>query len=390
MEKIRDLKAREILDSRGDPTVEVELQTENHIRSIASAPSGASVGAFEAVELRDNDPNRFGGKGVLKALKGINETIKPALLGQDVQNQESIDQLMIELDGTPHKSNLGSNAILAVSEAVCKAAAASTREHLYRYIQKLTSSTGPKLPRPMFNFIEGGKHADNNLEVQEFLVVPNESKFSDNLRYASEKFGMLKKILKNLGIGLSVGHEGGFAPNLSNEEDALKLLQKLDGIHLAVDFAGAVPKALPLDTLATNYPVISFEDPAAEDDWGVWKQITQKFGAKMMIVGDDLYSSSAERLKKGVAEKTSNAVIIKPNQIGTISEVLAFVKLARESGQKLIVSHRSGETEDTFIADFAVGVAAEFAKFGAPSRGERISKYNRLLRIEEEIGQDGQ
>jgi len=386
MEKIRDLKTREILDSRGDPTVEVELQTENYIRSIASVSSGASIGAFEAVELRDNDPNRFGGKGVLKALRSINETLKPALVGQDVQNQEEIDRLMIELDGTSHKSNLGSNAILAISVAVCKAAAISTKQPLYRYIQKLVGSSEPKIPCPMFNFIEGGKHADNNLEIQEFLVVPEEGKFSDSLRYASEKFGMLKKILKNLGIGLSVGHEGGFAPNLPNEEEAFKLLQKLDGVHLAVDFAGVVPKDLPLDKLTTAYPVISCEDPAAEDDWQVWTQITQQFGQRIMIVGDDLYSSSAERLKKGVAEKATNAVIIKPNQIGTISEAIVFVKLARKSGQKLVVSHRSGETEDTFIADFAVGLAAEFAKFGSPNRGERISKYNRLLRIEEEIG----
>ena len=385
MAKITSVLAREILDSRGDPTVEVELRTDGAASAIASVPSGASVGSHEAVELRDNDPARFGGLGALKAIKNIEQTIAPALVGQEVGDQQSVDQMMIDLDGTPHKSKLGANAILAVSMAACKAAARSQNEPLYKYIANLLGEGPGKMPTPMFNFIEGAKHADNNLEIQEYLAIPRSQTFKDNYREGSEAFHNLKKILKNRGVGIAVGHEGGFAPMLPSSEEPLKLINDSGEVALALDLAGVMPNGLSVEKLIDGYGVISFEDPAEEDDWEKWAEITGKFGGKAMIVGDDILATNIERLKQAVSLKAVNALIVKPNQVGTISETLEFVKLAKQSKYRMVVSHRSGETEDTFIADFAVGAGADFAKFGAPSRGERVAKYNRLLRIEEEM-----
>jgi len=385
MQKIIKIIAREILDSRGDPTVEVELETDGHIRTISSVPSGASVGSYEAIELRDKDPQRFGGMGVLKAVENIKNTLGPALVGVDVTNQKLIDESLIGLDGTPHKSKMGANSLLAISAAACRAGAIAKGMPLYRYIQQLSETKEVKIPLPMFNFIEGAKHADNNLVIQEFLVIPEKESFFENYRLSSELFHNLKKILKNRGLGSAVGHEGGFAPSLPSDEDALRLLQETGQLKIALDFAGAVPNELPLEKIAANYPVVSFEDPVAEDDLDAWIEVTKTYGNRILIVGDDVFSSSVTRFQEGVAKKIANAVIVKPNQIGTITEVVEFVKLARSSNYKLVVSHRSGETEDSFISDFSVGIAADYAKLGAPSRGERVSKYNRLVRIEEEL-----
>ncbi|MDH4358547.1 MAG: enolase [Candidatus Berkelbacteria bacterium] len=389
MQKIIKIVAREILDSRGDPTVEVELETDGHIRTISSVPSGASIGSYEAVEVRDKDPQRFGGMGVLKAVENIKNTLGPSLVGVDVTNQKSIDETLAGLDGTPHKSKMGANALLAISMAACRAGAISKGIPLYRYIQGLSETKEAKIPLPMFNFIEGAKHADNNLIIQEFLVVPEKEIFFDNYRLASELFHNLKKILKNRGLGSAVGHEGGFAPSLPSDEDALRLLQETGQLKIALDFAGAVPNELPLEKIASSYPVISFEDPVAEDDLEAWADVTKTYGNRILIVGDDVFSSSVSRFQEGVAKNIANAAIVKPNQIGTITEVIDFVKLAKSSNYKLVVSHRSGETEDSFISDFAVGIAADYAKLGAPSRGERVSKYNRLVRIEEELKNKG-
>lgn len=385
MEKIIAIKAREVLDSRGDPTVEVELETENHFRSIASVPSGASVGSHEAIDLRDGDQGRFGGLGVLKAIEGIKNTIAPVLIGQDVCDQKTIDQTLIQLDGTPHKSKLGGNATLAVSIACSKAGASSQNLQLYKHIESLSGQTVTKIPMAMFNFIEGAKHADDNLIIQEFLVIPQSQKFIENYQKASEVFHNLKKVLRSRGLYIAVGQEGGYAINLASDEDALRVISESGDIKIGLDMAGVVPNNLPLETIIGKYPVISLEDPAEEDSFEAWTEITAKYGNDHMIVGDDIFATNVERLKEGIDKKMANAVIVKPNQIGTISEAIDFVNLARANNYKLVVSHRSGETEDSFIADFAVGINADFVKFGAPSRGERVSKYNRLLRIEEEI-----
>jgi enolase len=385
MENIISIKAREILDSRGDPTVEVELETENHIKSIASAPSGASVGSHEAIELRDNDPNRYMGMGVLRAIENVNNIIGQALVGQDVQDQKTIDDTLNRLDGTPHKSKLGANAILAVSVASAKAAALSKKISLYQYIGELAGFSPQSLPKPMFNFFEGGKHADNDLVIQEFLVLPDKGSFKENYRCGSEMFHALGKILKDRKLPIAVGHEGGFAPNLPSDEDALKLIREAGQVNIGLDLAGNVPNGMNLEDIVSRYTIVSLEDPAGEDDWEGWITLTQKLGQRIMIVGDDLLASDIERLKQAVDKKAVNAVIIKPNQIGTVSEAIEFVKFAKQNNLRIVASHRSGETEDPFIADFAVGVGADYAKFGAPSRGERICKYNRLLRIEEEL-----
>jgi len=385
MERVIEVKAREILDSRGDPTVEVELETEKHIKTIASVPSGASVGSYEAVELRDNDPQRFGGLGVLKAIEAIKSTLGAAVVGQDVTEQAAVDKMLVELDGTPHKSKLGANAILAVSLAVCKAGTQAQNLPLYKYIQKLSGVTELKMPRAMFNFIEGAKHADNNLKVQETMVVPVNDNFKECYRFASETFHKLKKLLKDRNLGVAVGAEGGFAPSLPSDEDSLRLIEESGQVKIAIDFAGIIPDNLPLEKYINEHPVVSVEDPAEEDDWEGWAKITATYGQKCLIVGDDIFASNTERLQEGVSKKVANAVIVKPNQIGTVMETIKFAKLAKSSNYKLVVSHRSGETEDPFIADFAVGLGADFVKFGAPSRGERVSKYNRLLRIEEEL-----
>lgn len=384
MEKIIAIKAREILDSRGDPTVEVELETENHIKTIASVPSGASVGSYEAIELRDNDVSRYNGFGVLSAITNIKNVIAPAIIGMDIENQEMVDKTLIDLDGTPHKSKLGANAILAVSMACCKATAIKMQIPLFQYIAKI-SGISPKLPKPLFNFIEGAKHADNNLVIQEFLVIGDKDSFKQNYQEASEAFHRLKDILKERGLTIAVGHEGGFAPNLPSDEDALRLLKESSPNKIGLDMAGVVPKTLTIDKIVTQYPVYILEDPAEEDDISAWAEITKTYGQNVLIVGDDVFSTNTQRFTEGVEKGVANAVIVKPNQIGTVSEAIQFAKLAKEKGYKTIVSHRSGETEDTFISDFAVGIGSDFAKLGAPSRGERVSKYNRLLRIEEMI-----
>lgn len=383
MEKIVKIIAREVLDSRGDPTVEVELETENHIATIASAPSGASVGSNEALELRDKDPGRYNGMGVLKAIEAISQKIAPALIGFDVEDQKGLDETMISLDGSPHKSNLGANSILGISVAACKAAAIKKKVPLYRHIADLSGTTEIKLPIPMFNFIEGAKHADNNLTIQEFLVITEDGKFADRVRTGSELFHNLSKIIKNRGLDVAVGHEGGFAPNLPGDEDALKLLVEAGAKRIGLDFAGVVPENLQLDYIITNYPVYTLEDPVEESNWDEWTNMTAKYTTDHLIIGDDIFCSSEARLKEGIEKKAGNAVIVKPNQIGTITETINFVNLAKKSNYQLVASHRSGETEDSFIADFAVGIGANYAKFGAPSRGERVAKYNRLMRIEE-------
>jgi len=280
---------------------------------------------------------------------------------------------------------LGANAILAVSIAASKIFAAQMNTDLFRYIAKISSNQILKIPKTMFNFIEGAKHADNNLSIQEFLVIFDQETFKENYRFASELFHKLKKVLVDNNLGTGVGHEGGFAPTLASDEEALRILSSLGNIKIALDLAGVVPQNLSVDTIVNQYPVVSLEDPAGEDDLSIWEDLTRKFSQKIMLVGDDIFATNIERLKMGTEKHIGNAVIVKPNQIGTVSETINFVKLSKQSNYKVIVSHRSGETEDTFIADFAVGVNADFVKFGAPSRGERISKYNRLLRIEESI-----
>lgn len=386
MEKIIKIVAREILDSRGDPTVEVELETENGIKTIASAPSGASVGTNEALELRDSDPNRYSGSGVLKAMSSITDKLAPALVGYDCEDQKGLDDTMISLDGSPHKSNLGANAILPISVAACKAAAQAKRLPLYKHIAELAGNSEIKMPLPMFNFIEGAKHADNNLKIQEFLVITESDTFKERLRTGSELFHNLKTIIKNRGLDIAVGHEGGFAPNLSGDEDALKLLVEAGAKRMGLDFAGVVPENLNVEYITTNYPVNTLEDPVDESNWEEWANVTATLGQKALIIGDDIFCTNVDRLKEGFEKKVGNAVIVKPNQIGSISEAIAFANLAKQNNYQLVASHRSGETEDTFIADFAIGIGAQYAKFGAPSRGERVAKYNRLLRIEESLG----
>ncbi len=385
MSKISAVLAREILDSRGDPSVEVELKTDDGIHVVASSPSGASVGSHEAVEKRDGDLNRFGGLGVLGAVKNVNEVISKAIQGADVSSQKNIDQTLIDLDGTSHKSRLGANAILATSIAVCKAGAINNQVALFEYIGRLSENINFKIPSVMFNFIEGAKHASNNLTIQEFLAVFEKPSFKESYQMAAEAFHRLGKILKERKLGSSVGFEGGYAPNLPTDEDALSLLVESGQVQIALDLAGVIPDEMNLEEIVKKYPIISLEDPINEDDWEAWVALTATLGTKINIVGDDLLASNVERLIEAVDIKACNSVIVKPNQIGTVSEAIKFANLAKSSNLKTIVSHRSGETEDTFIADFAVGVGSDFVKFGAPSRGERIAKYNRLLRIEEKI-----
>lgn len=386
MEKIVKIFAREVIDSRGDPTLEVELETENHIHTIASAPSGASVGSNEALELRDKDPNRYNGLGVLKAIESVQNVLAPALIGFDVEDQKGLDETMISLDGTAHKSNLGANAILSISIAACKAGAMSKKIPLYQHIGQQSGVAEFKMPLPMFNFIEGAKHADNNLAIQEFLVITDGETFKERVRQGSELFHNLKKIIKNRGLDIAVGHEGGFAPELPGDEDALKLIVESGAKRIGLDLAGVVPENLKLDYIVANYPVNTLEDPAEESDWEEWSSVTSQFSDKALIIGDDVFCTNTERLQEGINRKVANAVIVKPNQIGTVSETIAFANMAKQNNYQLVASHRSGETEDTFIADFAVGIGAQYAKFGAPSRGERVAKYNRLLRIEEGLG----
>ena len=412
IQKIKDIKAREILDSRGNPTIEVDVLLDNNLLGRASVPSGASTGIYEAYELRDNDKNRYLGKGVLKAVNNVNTVIKNALINKNIFNQEEIDNILIKLDGTPNKSNLGANAILGVSLACAKAAAKALNIELYEYINK---DQNKSIPTPLMNILNGGAHASNNVDIQEFMIVPKSNKtFKDGLRMCVEVFHSLRKVLLEHNISFSgVGDEGGYAPNLNSDEDALKVIVEaiikanykpnID-FTIAIDAASSewynkekdlyiLPKSNKTMTkeelvdmwsyLVNTYPISSIEDGMGEIDIEGWKLLTNKLSNKVQLVGDDLFVTNTNRLQMGINEKIANAILIKVNQIGTLSETLNTIALAKEHNYKIIISHRSGETNDSFIADLAVGSDAKQFKAGAPSRGERIAKYNRLLHIEE-------
>ena len=410
MSKIVDIKAREILDSRGYPTVEVEVKTEKGYIGIASVPSGASTGSREALELRDND-ERYFGKGVLKAVNNVNTIIKNKIVGMEVSHQKEIDTMMIELDGTDNKSNLGANAILGVSLACIKAAANETHKEIYEYLNPREK----RIPKVMFNIINGGMHSKNNLDIQEFMIVPKRESFKESLRCASEIFHELKKLLDNEGLTTSVGDEGGFAPNLENNKSALNYIIKAiesagykpgKDVFIALDVAASSfyneqnekykieDKFLTRDELLEyyldllkNYPIISIEDPFDENDYEGFKLITEKLGKGLNIVGDDLFVTNKKELQNGIDNKMCNSILIKPNQIGTFLEMLETVILAKKNNYTTIMSHRSGETTDTFIIDAAVALNVPFIKTGSVSRGERICKFNRLLKIEEELNE---
>lgn len=408
MSKITDVVAREILDSRGNPTVEVKVYTEKGSIGVFSVPSGASTGKREALELRDND-ERYFGKGVTKAVNNVNNTIKYNLLGKEVEEQKTIDNIMINLDGSENKSNLGANAILGVSVACLKASALDNDLPLYKYLNKREVH----IPFCMFNILNGGKHAANNIDIQEFMIVPKFNTFKESLRAASEVFHALKGILLDKGLNTNVGDEGGYAPDLKNNEEALMVIVKSietagyipgKNIFIALDVAASSFYNNETDTynidntnktreellnyyldIVSKYPVISIEDPFDEEDYEGFKMITEVLGKKISIVGDDLFVTNKELLKKGIEEKMCNAILIKPNQVGSFYETLETIVLAKQNKYTCIMSHRSGETTDTFISDLAVALNIPFMKSGSTSRGERIAKYNRLLEIEEEI-----
>lgn len=411
MSLILDIYAREVLDSRGNPTVEVEITTDSGVVGRAMVPSGASTGVHEAVELRDKDKKRYLGKGVLNAVKNVNEIIAPALEGFEITNQLAIDKALIELDGTKNKSKLGANAILAVSMAAARAASNELNVPLYRYIGGVNAKT---LPVPMMNILNGGEHADNNVDIQEFMVMPLGAKtFKEALRMGTEVFHNLKTVLKEKGYSTSVGDEGGFAPNLNSNEQALQtIIEAIEragyvagkDIFLALDvassemyengiynFKGESKKYTSeqlvqyYETLVEKYPIISIEDGLAEDDWEGWKLLTNKLKNKIQLVGDDLFVTNKERLSKGIENNVANSILIKLNQIGTITETLDTIEMAKTHGYTCVISHRSGETEDTTIADLAVAVNAGEIKTGSASRTDRICKYNQLLRIEDQL-----
>ncbi len=413
MTAIIDVMAREILDSRGNPTVEVEVLTEGGFSGRAGVPSGASTGKFEAAELRDNDKKRYGGKGVLKAVKNVEEKIAGEIIGLDCMDQVYIDRLLITLDGTKNKKKLGANAILGVSLAVAKAAAEASMQPLYNYIGGTSARV---LPVPLMNIINGGEHADNNLDIQEFMIVPAGAKsFKEALRMGAEVFHALKSILKKKGLNTAVGDEGGFAPSLDSNEEAIEIIMtaiKKAGYKagkdafIALDVAASeLYKAgkYSLDgkkisstkmneyfaKLVAKYPIISIEDPLDEEDWKGWKQLTDKIGDKVQIVGDDLFVTNVEKLKKGIDEGIANSILIKLNQIGTLTETLDAVEMAHRAGYTSVISHRSGETADTTIADLSVATNSGQIKTGSLSRSDRTAKYNQLLRIEEELGEIG-
>jgi len=414
MPKIQRIHAREILDSRGNPTVEVELTTTS-ASAIAAVPSGASTGIHEAMELRDNDKSRFGGKGVLFAVANVNTTLAEALNGVSVVDLNALDQKMISLDGSENKSKLGANAILGVSLAAAKAAAIVKNVSLYEWFGELAGNKNFLLPTPMMNILNGGQHADNGIDIQEFMIVPTDfPSFREALRAGSEVFHALKKILKAGGYSTNVGDEGGFAPNLEKTEDALNaILQAIEvtgykgKIQIALDAAASEfhkdgvytieGKKLAgselvsfYEDLVSKYPIVSIEDGLSEDDWENWKLLTEKLGKKIQLVGDDLFVTNPKRLQEGITKGIANSILIKLNQIGTVSETIAAVKLAQANGYTAVISHRSGETEDTTIADFAVGVAAGQIKTGSLCRSDRVCKYNQLLRIEERLGSGAQ
>ena len=414
---IKDVNALEVLDSRGNPTVQVEVVVDGGFSGMAIVPSGASTGSFEAVELRDGEKDRFFGKGVQKAVENVNKKISKKLIDMNVYDQTKIDEELLKLDDTPNKSNLGANAILGVSLACCKAAANSLGMELYNYIGGINANV---LPVPMMNILNGGKHSDNNINIQEFMIMPiGDITFSERLKRGAEVYQTLKKVLKEKGYMVAVGDEGGFAPTLQSEEEALDLIIE------AIKKAGYVPKkdiVLALDIASTEmyeaakkegkdgyyfwktnilkskeemieyienlcekYPIVSVEDGLAEEDWESWKILTQKIGNKVQLVGDDLFVTNPKRLQRGINNNIANCILIKPNQIGTLTETLDTILMAQKNGYKTIISHRSGETEDTTIADIAVAVNAGQIKTGAPCRTDRVAKYNRLLNIENEL-----
>ena len=416
--EIESVRALEVLDSRGNPTVQVEVVTEGGFSGVAMVPSGASTGSFEAVELRDGDKERYLGKGVLKAVKNVNEVISKEIEGMNVYEQAKIDATMIKLDGTENKGKLGANAMLGVSLAVAKAAAASLGMSLYNYIGGVNAK---ELPVPMMNIMNGGKHADSSLSVQEFMIMPVGAKtFSECMRMGGEVYHNLKKVLKSKGYSTGVGDEGGFAPNLGSEEEAVELIIEAikqagykpgEDVCLALDVAATEmfdeAKKIGKDgyyfwktdefktkdqmidfivELAEKYPIISIEDGLAEEDWESWKKLTERIGSKVQLVGDDLFVTNMKRLQKGIDNNTANSILIKLNQIGTLTETLDAIELAKRNGYTAVVSHRSGETEDTTLADVAVATNAGQIKTGAPCRTDRVAKYNRLLNIEAELG----
>jgi len=406
--QIAAVRARQILDSRGNPTVEVEVEVDSGQVGRAAVPSGASTGHFEAVELRDGDPDAYLGKGVGKAVDNVRVEIAPALIGLDAADQSAVDAALISLDGTKNKSRLGANAILGASLAAAKAAAAEAGVPLYRWVGGAEAHV---LPVPMLNVVNGGAHADNSLDLQEFMIVPGGAEtFSEGLRIAVEVFHTLKKLLEEAGMSTAVGDEGGFAPDFPSSEDAIeRILEAVeraghgDRIKIALDpamselyadgmyaFEGRQEASGELPEywagLTERYPIVSIEDGAAEDDWEAWKALTERLGNSIQLVGDDLFVTNVERLQRGIEEKAANSILIKVNQIGTLTETLDAIALARSSGYSVVMSHRSGETEDTTIADLAVATNSGQIKTGAPSRSDRVAKYNQLLRIEEELG----
>lgn len=415
MSRITDIQARQILDSRGNPTVEVDVITDEGLFGRAAVPSGASTGVHEAVELRDNDKNAFLGKGVLQAVKNVNTTLREELAGMDVIDQVAIDHKMLEIDGTPNKGKMGANAILGVSLAVAKAAAQETYQPLFRYVGGVSANT---LPIPMMNILNGGSHADNSIDFQEFMIMPvGANTFRGALKIGAEVFQNLKKVLSKGGYSTNVGDEGGFAPNLKSNEEALKVVMQAieqagykpgEDVYIALDPASSeyydtdnnvyhlkwstgdkLSQQEMVDYWAgwvDNYPIISIEDAMAEDDWDGWKKLTDKLGNKIQLVGDDLFVTNTNRLQDGIDKGVANSILIKVNQIGTLTETINAVQLAKNHAYTSVISHRSGETEDTTIADLAVALNTGQIKTGSASRSDRIAKYNQLLRIEEMLG----
>ena len=416
MASIKNIIAREVLDSRGNPTIEADVELDSGVMGSACAPSGASTGSREALELRDQDPARYLGKGVLKAVQNVNTKIRQALIGQDAADQKALDGVMLELDGTENKAKLGANAILSVSLAAAKAAALDAGLPLYAHIAQLNGSAGNySLPVPMMNIVNGGEHADNNVDIQEFMVQPTgAASFSEALRYGAEIFHALKSVLKKQGLSTAVGDEGGFAPNLPSNAAALdSILQAIEiagfrpgaDIHLALDCAASEfyvdgkyvlagegksydsgEFADYLQGLAENYPILSIEDGMDESDWEGWAKLSAQIGDKVQLVGDDLFVTNTKILQRGIDENIANSILIKFNQIGTLTETLAAISMAKAADYTSVISHRSGETEDTTIADLSVAIAAGQIKTGSLCRSDRVAKYNRLLRIEEELG----
>ena len=412
MSKIKKIIAREILDSRGNPTVEVDLTLDNGVMGRSGVPSGASTGTREAVELRDGDKKRFSGKGVLKAVDNVNNIIAPEIIGKDVTKQDKIDQFMIKLDGTENKGRLGANAILGVSMAAVKAAALDAKLPIYRY---LGGKEARRLPIPCLNILNGGKHADNNVDIQEFMIAPiGAPSFREALRYAAETYHNLKAVLKSKGLNTAIGDEGGFAPNLASNEEAIQFI--ITGIEKG-GYKPGKEIAIVLDPassefyedgkyllkadnrklsseemvgyyedLVSKYPIITIEDGLAENDWEGWKILTKRLGSKIQLTGDDIFVTNPKILKEGIRQGVANSVLIKLNQIGTVTDTLETVKIAKEAGYTCLFSHRSGETEDSFLADITVATNAGQLKTGAPARSERLAKYNQLMRIEEELG----